>query len=335
MRQITTKTLFFALLILCMGATPQRTTYHLTAAPDYTEEQMWFVQVADTLKSVDVFYIAPTCIWDWKDATGNIYHHMDTQNPKQRAAVDGSNRLAAALFGQSCRFYAPYYRQITMDSWMLAPKEINERYTIAYKDVASAFDYYMKKLNGGRPFILAGHSQGAKTVIELLKHALTDEQYKNMVAAYVMGFPVYQEELAGFDKLKPAKDSLDCGVMICYNSLSTPTAVSPLFEGNQVCINPINWHTDATIAPATQNLGSVFFHTNGTADTLYHQVGVRIDPTLHALMINGLADADYYAPSIGSLFPKGNYHVQELNLYFLNLQKNIKQRIDAFYALPR
>ena len=33
---------------------------------------------------------------------------------------------------------------------------------------------------------------------------------------------------------------------------------------------------------------------------------------------------------IQSLFPKGNYHVQEINLYFLNLQQNLERRIHAY-----
>ncbi|MEG0500115.1 MAG: DUF3089 domain-containing protein, partial [Rikenellaceae bacterium] len=56
----------------------------------------------------------------------------------------------------------------------------------------------------------------------------------------------------------------------------------------------------------------------------------KIEPTIQALLIDGLDDEHYFIPSIAKLFPKGNYHVQEINLYFLNLQKNIEQRIEAF-----
>ena len=46
--------------------------------------------------------------------------------------------------------------------------------------------------------------------------------------------------------------------------------------------------------------------------------------------MDGLDDDDYFIPSIARLFPKGNYHVQEINLYFLNLQANLRRRIEAF-----
>ena len=51
---------------------------------------------------------------------------------------------------------------------------------------------------------------------------------------------------------------------------------------------------------------------------------------MHTLLIDGLKDEDYFIPSISSLFPLGNYHVQEINLYFLNLQENIRQRLEAY-----
>ena len=217
-----------------------------------------------------------------------------------------------------------------MESWMVAHEETERRYAVAHGDVVQAFDYYMTHYNAGRPFILAGHSQGAKAVIELLKHTLTPRQHDNMVAAYAFGFSVCDQELEQYPMLRPARDSVDCGVLICYNSVSAPEAVSPLFQDNVICINPLNWHTDTTYAPAGQHIGAVFFDAEGRADTLSHRIGVRIDETTHTLIVNGLDEEDYYIPSISNLFPKGNYHVQELNLYFLNVQQNIPQRIAAF-----
>ena len=106
----------------------------------------------------------------------------------------------------------------------------------------------MTHYNAGRPFILAGHSQGAKAVIELLKHTITPRQHDNMIAAYAFGFSVCDQELEQYPMLRPARDSVDCGVLICYNSVSAPEAVSPLFRDNVICINPLNWHTDTTYA---------------------------------------------------------------------------------------
>lgn len=305
--------------------------YAAPAAPDYADAAMWYSGGQDSADcAVDVFYIAPTCVWDWTDGSGALCHYMNVSDSAQRAAVASSDLLACRLFGGSCRFLAPYYRQITMDSWFEPAAEIESRYRLAHSDVVRAFGHYMKHRNGGRPFILAGHSQGAKAVVELLKHTLTAEQRGRMVAAYVFGFSITEAELEAYPELSPASGADDTGVVICYNSVSHTGAESPLFAGNAVCINPLNWRTDTTYAPPAENIGSVFFDSGGRADTLRHTVGARIDPTTSTLIVDGLDDDDYFIPSISRLFPKGNYHVQEINLYFLNLQANLRQRIEAF-----
>lgn len=298
--------------------------------PDYTLAETWYDNpLAQEKKSVDVFYITPTCIWDWTGQDGTTYHHMDVTDSSQRAAVDASAALAANLFSPHCNFYCPYYRQITMESWMVEPEETERRYVTAYEDIERAFDYYMQHFNEGRPFILAGHSQGAKTVIELLKHKLSTAQRQQLIAAYVFGFPITRQELEDYPALQPAQDSTDTGVIISFNSLADASAESPLFTGNVVCINPLNWSNDTTYVPASRNSGSVFF--NGEqSDTLFYTVGARVDAALHSLVVDGLNPDDYYIPSIATLFPKGNYHVQEINLYFLNVQRDIATRIKAF-----
>lgn len=325
--------LYLILLMLLIGTTgcersSEKTT--LPDKPDYTLAESWYVNPLNTgNRAADVFYITPTCIWDWKDSRGQVYHHMNVTSPDQREAVDASARLAAELFSPHANFYSPYYRQITMESWMVEPEETERRYVTAYEDIERAFDYYMQHFNEGRPFILAGHSQGAKTVIELLKHKLNPAQRQQLIAAYVFGFPITQQELEDYPDLQPAQDSTDTGVIISFNSVADASAVSSLFTGNVVCINPLNWSNDTTYAPASRNAGSVFF--NGEqSDTLFYTVGARVDATLHSLVADGLNPEDYYIPSIATLFPKGNYHVQEINLYFLNVQRNIGTRIQTF-----
>lgn len=330
------KVIAYLFIGLCLSCTTTTTDRNNSPAgslpvPDYAQPEMWYRSPESLAnKAVDVFYITPTCIWDWEDQSGQTMHYMDVTNTAQRARVDQSNALAYALFEKSCNFYSPYYRQITMNSWFESEEEINKRYAIAHEDVVQAFQYYWEHYNNGRPFILAGHSQGAKAVIELLKHIITPEQYQHMVAAYAFGFSVGEDELNQYTQLKPAANADDIGVLILFNSVSHESACSPLFADNVVCINPVNWTVDGTYAPASENPGSVFFSTNGQSDTLFHAVGVGMTSDRHTLLIDGLSDDDYYIPSIARLFPKGNYHVQELNLYFLSVQQNIANRIDHY-----
>lgn len=322
---------FVALLISFSACTSKTGKNELRpAAPDYAETGMWWKldsMLLDTSKSVDVFYIISTCSFDWKDSSGQVIHYMDIYDSAQCAYMNPYLNEGYELFSPSCRFFAPYYRQLSFESWSESADEINRRYAFAHEDVSKAFRYYMDHFNQGRPFVLAGHSQGAKAVIELLKHDVTEEEYARMVAAYVFGYEITAEELENYPMLRPVSGADDRGV-ICFNSVSNSSAASALFKHNVVCINPLTWSYDTTYAPAALNLGSVF-RRPGLCDTFY-TVGARLNAETHLLEIDGLSDEDFFAPKIQNLFPKGNYHIYEQNLYYLNVQQNLTQRIAAY-----
>ena len=282
---------------------------------DYSDSKCWFEANQEGMnKKVDIFYVVPTCIWDYTDSLGQIQHNMDIFNTKQRQMVDPSIRLAKNVLSDSCNFFSPYYRQISMDSWLsLDTALIEKRFQLAYKDVVAAFRYYWNNYNQGRPFILAGHSQGAKAVIELLKHEITPEIYQHLVASYAIGYTITQEELDGYPYLRMAKDSTDVGVIIGFNSVTKPEAISPLFKNNIVCINPLNWKTDASPGVSYQGFTA------------------SIDPSIHTIVVTGIDEDKYYIPSVEVILPKGNLHVEEFNLYNQNLRKNVLQRIRAFH----
>ena len=282
---------------------------------DYSDSKCWFEANQEGMnKKVDIFYVVPTCIWDYTYSLGQIQHNMDIFNTKQRQMVDPSIRLAKNILSDSCNFFSPYYRQISMDSWLsLDTALIEKRFQLAYKDVVAAFRYYWNNYNQGRPFILAGHSQGAKAVIELLKHEITPEIYQHLVASYAIGYTITQEELDSYPYLRMAKDSTDVGVIIGFNSVTKPEAISPLFKNNIVCINPLNWKTDASPGVSYQGFTA------------------SIDPSIHTIVVTGIDEDKYYIPSVEVLLPKGNLHVEEFNLYNQNLRKNVLQRIRAFH----
>lgn len=303
-----------ACLLLALVSCEKDSSAPASDTIDYSDNRCWFENKQDAMgKDVDLFYVVPTCIWDYTDSLGQTRHHMDIFNTEQRALTDPSIQLAKSVLADSCNFFSPYYRQISMDSWLtLDTALIEERFKLAYQDVADAFHYYMEHDNQGKPFILAGHSQGAKAVIELLKREMTPDISRKLIATYAIGYTVTPEELAGYSTLRPAQDSIDTGVLIGFNSVTRPDAVSPLFRDNVVCINPVNWRTDVT--PATS----------------YQGFTVAQDTTIHTLIVTGIDEEQYFIPSVAALLPKGNLHVQEFNLYNEDLRKNVLQRIRAF-----
>lgn len=87
-----------------------------------------------------------------------------------------------------------------------------------WRNVRNAFDYFLKHHNNGRPFVLAGFSQGGRAVVELLKY-MDDKTAERLVAAYVLGYKVTPEDMKQTSYIRPASSADDLGVTICYNSV--------------------------------------------------------------------------------------------------------------------
>ncbi len=132
-----------------------------------------------------------------------------------------------------------------------------------------------------------------------------------MVAAYVLGYKVTPEDIATCPYIIAAKDSLDTGVVICYNSVSDIKYIQPIVAApNVIGINPVNWKTDST--PAILN------------DT----VTVTYDSNFKVLVLNGFDGS--YLPNILDILNVGDYHGVEPWIYSECLRKNFRQRIDSF-----
>lgn len=312
-----------ALLLLAAACGHNRPA---VSALDYTDTRLWYCEGGANPDNADIFYVMPTCIWDWTDSAGQPQHHMDPYDPQQRGTWAQPMKLARDVFGNGQRFFSPYYRQISMDSWLAGEEVIRERLPLAMEDVRNAFRHYLRNWNDGRPFILAGHSQGAAAVLELLAE-LDEKSAARLVAAYAVGYEITEDDLQRIPALRPARDSVDLGVTVCFNSAAFPEAASPLFSDNCVSINPMNWRTDSRSSTAGENRGSVFFAADGSILEETREITARLEHPGGLVLVDGLNPEDWYIPQIGSLFPCGNYHVQELNIYFRNLQHNVSRRI--------
>lgn len=98
---------------------------------------------------------------------------------------------------------------------------------------------------------------------------------------------------------------------------------------NELCINPLNWRLDDTYAPVTENLGSLHNMTEqlvpAMADAqLNTQRGVVIVTTEEA------AREAAIQPSMEQFFGPQCYHGWDYGLFYLNLRKNIADRIAAW-----
>ncbi len=282
------------------------------AAPDYNESKMWYVERNDQGDGVDVFYIPSTWEFDWKTSDSLISHYADPSLPEHRVHMETEMAKVAEYMALGNNFYSPHYRHITLDSWATLNEDtIACRYMdVSFKDVKAAFHHFLINYNQGRPFILAGFSQGGKSVVELMKH-LSEEERKRMIAAYVLGYKVTPADVEKAPWIKPATDSIDTGVTICYNSVSDVKYIKSVVSApNVMCINPVNWCTDAT--PAMLN------------DT----ITVTVDPYYKVLVLQGFDGS--YLPNILNVLNTGDYHGIEPWVYSDCLKKNMRQRIRSF-----
>lgn len=292
---------------------PALETVFVPSPPDYNDKGMWRIVKNDSDGTgADVFYIPSTWEFDWTTPDGAICHYADPSRADHRADMGIEMDGVAEYMADGNDFYSPFYRHITLDSWATLNEDtINRRYhDVAFKDIKQAFDLYLREYNVGRPFILAGFSQGGKSVVELLK-TLDRQTRSRMVAAYVMGYKVTPDDVATHPYICAAADSTDTGVVICYNSVSDVKYTKPVVAApNVMSINPVNWKTDASPA------------------VLDDTITVTLDPMAKVLIVEGYDGSSL--PNILDILNTGDYHGAEPWLYSECLRRNFRQRINAF-----
>ena len=287
---------------------------YVPEAPDYTDATMWYAREnAGTGTGADVFYLVSTWETDWTTEDGRICHYADVYNAEHRADMDKEISRIADYMGEGNNFYSPYYRHITIDIWETQNEDtINNRFRTAFDDVRHAFEVFLQcRGDSSRPFVLAGFSQGGKAVVELLK-TMPAGVADRMAAAYVLGYKVTPADTLASGNIRPARGAADTGVTICYNSVSDVRYIKPVVAVPcAMCINPVNWRTDATPA------------------TLHDTVTVSLSPEHHVLVVKGYSGSEY--EPIRGFLNVGDFHGAEPWLYQECLRENIQARVRAYY----
>lgn len=286
-------------------------------APDYSDASQWYHSQRNA--EADIFYIISTEIGDYMLADSTVCHYADTYDDAIRQHMLSEMKGVDALIGGSLNYYSPYYRQCSLQSFV-SDSLTAARLPSPTNDVRRAFKYYLSHENNGRPFVLAGFSQGAMIVLQLLCE-MDDITYSRMVAAYVIGACIPKETLEKYPHIIPAMDASDTGVTICYNTVREPSCT--MWPRSAVCINPVNWHTDATPATLITKPSPSIALDKQEMDTLT----ITMDPENNLVIADGFTATDYIIPLIGK---EGNYHSREIWLYREQLKENIQKRVEAF-----
>jgi hypothetical protein len=302
-------------------------------SPDYSNLQYWaahpwkkdpsdsipdFLRREPTDTSADVFFLHPTT---YTIKSKLKKHNASIDDEYINAKTDYSSILyQGSVFNQHCRVFAPRYRQAHIQTFFIKDSVTTEQaFELAYKDIKKSFEYYLQHWNNGRPVIIASHSQGSKFAERLLKDYFEDKPLCNqLVVAYIIGWSVPKEY---FTSLKMCTDSLQTGCICSWRTLRRGYIPYYLkFEnGNSFVTNPLTWTTDDQYAPKKLNKGSVLTKFN----KLYGQ-------TTDAQISNGFLYVTKPKFPWSFMYLSKNYHVGDINLFYMNIRENVQQRIRSF-----
>jgi predicted secreted protein len=287
---------------------------------------------------VDVFYLHPTTY------QGRENWNQDMADAKTNAWTDISViARQAAIFNSCCRIYAPRYRQAASAAVYATDDSGDRARALAYEDVKAAFQHYLDRYNDGRPFILAGHSQGTFMIQKLLEEMIDASPIRpRLVAAYGIGigFPVgvFSRQ---YKTISACAKPDDTGCVVSWLTYGRggegPPAVDRYAaryearfktrEGAEtLCINPLTFDTDKPDAPASANLGALpGVAAPGPLPAL--KPGV-----IGATCEKGILYVDVPASEDFKLLvlPGRNLHFHDMDLFFKNIRDNATLRAEAY-----
>ena len=304
-------------------------------APDYSQKSSWY-QVPEVTKDVDTFYIYST-VYNGLNEGDPDYAKLDNAEMLDGVAAEYVSKSSA--FADSTNVFEPYYRQASArhagETWMNTGTIESAVKSTPYDDITAALDYYFKNYNGGRPFIIAGHSQGAALTKFALEGYFKEhpDYYERMVAAYPIGYAVTKDDLEANPHMKFATGETDTGAIISWNTEGKKNgeenASTLVLLPNAISINPLNWKLDNTYAPASENMGSYMLNEKtGAYEMTDVGADAQVDPVRGVVVTN----AHCSPVPLPEIMGPDSRHDNDYSLYYSNIKDNVAKRIAAYKA---
>ncbi len=343
------------------------------AAPNYADLHFWAAHPAKSETSdlrlpgvsspvpskqlIDVFYVHPTTYMGpglWNSAMA-----LDQSAAQTLETMLGGH---GTIFGDCCRFYAPRYREAHIAAFNADYVENGiEALDFAYRDVEAAFDYFLEYFNEGRPFIIAGHSQGSLHAMRLLETRVDMSEVRDrLIAAYPIGFWFPEDRLErGFENLGLCGEPGQTGCLITYDVFGDgsvgrdPEGRMPQWYASgweyevpfrTLCVNPISWQVNGETMPRER-----------------HKGGMPLVPTFSAIdiLLNRNSGASYEAlpepiPNLTSAFCRDDgslmveaketlpyfskgvddsqmYHTYDWQLFYMDIKDNVELQVANYF----
>ena len=314
---------------------------------------------------VDVFFIAPTLNFSKLGWNAPINHPSSTELISEMI-MSGQ----ASVFNSCCRIFSPKYRQATFYSFLGAGKNGRKALELAYADCLKAFDHYLTYFNNGRPFFLAGHSQGALHIMRLMDDRIEGTPLaKKMVAAYPIGFWFPDDKFGSTLKtIQPAESPTDINCVVAYDTYLDSGGPIKIMDRAEIVyggkdqvkwvrrnkkkplgVNPLNWKRTEEVVAETAHLGAVHLTIEGTEKANWagfiseEPIGLNCvglsKPYLNECSAQIRKDGFLYVSNPKNwafkkmVMPGGNLHMSDFSLFYMNLRANIEERWKAYQTV--
>ena len=168
------------------------------------------------------------------------------------------------------------------------------------------------------------------------------EYHDQLIAAYLIGFSISDDELARDPHLKMAEGPDDTDVIISYNTEAPGvTARNITLIPGSSCINPITWRRNSAPASAEQSLGCHFalWDKDGRlcgVEDRPHYADAVVDPE-RGVVVCRTANPDEFrvVGDEAGYFPAGVLHTGDIPLYYYDLRANALNRAAAWMGAHR
>ena len=307
---------------------------------DYSGKKYWLARPDHPDKGADLLFLYPSSC---RDKNAGVICDIDNKSMIRGARRNFSQQATA--FEPVANLFAPFWRQVnaTKLSEMSFEEVDRAEWAEPRTDVYAALDYYFENLNHGRPYFLAGHSQGSRLCYMVLSEYMKEhpDYYANMIAAYCIGDSLTKQYLEENPHVKAAQSADDLGVVVSWNTEGPANKgkKSLVVSPGAVAINPLNWRTDDTPASAELNLGSYIpnllfpgliklpVKADAALDVERGTVIVT-EPRLAKFAITAIPGFRNLEP----VFGPASYHGCDYSFFYLNIRENACVRSEAWFA---
>lgn len=287
----------------------------------------------DAVPPFAVFLVHPTSYLE------SVQWNAPLDDAQSRTRARTFLRGTASPFAPASALWAPRYRQATFGAFLTDKPEARRAIDLAYRDVALAFDTFLRETDADTPIVLAGHSQGAAHVVRLLRERVAGTPLAPRVAAaYAIGWPISVAHDLPALGLPACERPGQGGCLLSWASFAEPADPGEFlahyrssrgFDGAArgdspiLCVNPVTG-TIGGAAPATANRGTLKPNSDLTSgEMIAGAVPARCDE--RGLLLIG------DPPEMGPYgLPGNNYHVYDVALFWANVRADVIGRVEAW-----